>query len=632
MTKKTIIAILIFPLFLFQFSCTESDSINKSEIEWLKKHPNLSIGISPNQPPYQFIDEKGEVSGMFIDFLTIIEERIGYKFKKTYQLDWLKLLSDTKEGNIDIILEIQETDERKEYLSFTPFLISHKHVIVVKNAQEGITSLSDLKDKKIAVVNSFAIHEYLSKNYPDYSIDSIFDNVSGLRAVSTGQVDAFITQQAVATYYIETEGISNLKIAGEIEYPNELAIASRKNLDTLNTILSKAVNSITKTEKQNVYNKWLYYEVKPFYQKAGFWLIIGVLFLFVILIIGLFNLFLRKRVKQKTSELVFANKDLNNLIIKGRQAEDEISKLNRVYAVLSNINQTIVHIHEKQTLFDEACRIAVDDGGFLMAWIGLVNTTTNKVDVVASHGKTGEYLKHINIDLNSRVQSSGPTGQAIKTGKAIFSNNIETDDKMIPWRENALKHGYRSSITLPVIISGKIIAAYTMYAGETNVFNEAEIKLLDEMASDISFALEFIDSEKLRKQGEAALRESEELFSSAFRSSPVGITITNQNTGKYIEVNKAWCSIFGYTAEEAIGHSSEELSVVDTETRKRIIDEIKTKGTLTNFELALKDKSGNYHTILFSSENIEIAGEPCVLSTGIDVTESKHAEMALKLT
>jgi PAS domain S-box-containing protein len=132
-----------------------------------------------------------------------------------------------------------------------------------------------------------------------------------------------------------------------------------------------------------------------------------------------------------------------------------------------------------------------------------------------------------------------------------------------------------------------------------------------------------------RKQAEAALRESEKLFSRAFRSSPVAITITNRNNGKFIEVNNAWSNINGFTAKEAIGLTPAELNIIDAETRQKIIDEIKTKNTLNNIELSLKSKTGNYHTVLFSSENIEIAGEPCVLSTGIDITDRKLAEEKL---
>jgi PAS domain S-box-containing protein len=135
-----------------------------------------------------------------------------------------------------------------------------------------------------------------------------------------------------------------------------------------------------------------------------------------------------------------------------------------------------------------------------------------------------------------------------------------------------------------------------------------------------------------RKLAERSLIESEKLFSKAFRSSPIAITITNQLNGNFIEVNNAWCNIYGFTAEEAIGHSPMELSIVDDETRQRIIDELKKKDILANVELSLKDKTSNFHTILFSSENVNIAGEPCALSTGIDITERKLFEEKLKDT
>jgi len=290
-------------------ACDNTRIIDKNEQEWLKQHPNLTVGISPNAPPYQFVNEKGEISGIFIDFLTIIESRLNYSFKKVYQSDFAKLLADTKTGTIDILLEVQKTDERANYLAFTPPLLSHSHVFVVRSSQPNISTINNLKDRKISVVNLYAIHEYLGKNYPTIHLVPQFDDVSCLRSVSTGQSDAFVCQQAVATYFIEKEGISNLKISGELNYQNELAIASRKTIDTLNTILSKAVNSISNREKLNIYNTWLSYTVKPFYLEVKFWIIIFTLFLFGLFFTILFSLTLQQRVRQKTSELVLAKEE-----------------------------------------------------------------------------------------------------------------------------------------------------------------------------------------------------------------------------------------------------------------------------------------------------------------------------------
>ena len=134
MTNRTKKYFSILGILFLLFSCNNSDIITKSEKEWLKQHPNLVVGLSPNAPPFQFVNEKGVEVGIFIDFLTIIEAKLDYKFKKVYHSDFSKLLIDTKKGNVDVLLEVQETDERKEFLNFTPYLISHNHIIVVKKS------------------------------------------------------------------------------------------------------------------------------------------------------------------------------------------------------------------------------------------------------------------------------------------------------------------------------------------------------------------------------------------------------------------------------------------------------------------------------------------------------------------
>ncbi|MFZ4465249.1 MAG: PAS domain-containing protein, partial [Bacteroidales bacterium] len=101
-------------------------------------------------------------------------------------------------------------------------------------------------------------------------------------------------------------------------------------------------------------------------------------------------------------------------------------------------------------------------------------------------------------------------------------NNIETDDKMLPWRENAIRHGFRSSITEPILIDGEVIGAYTMYSDESGFFNQEEIELLDELASNISFALEFIESENKRKQAEEELKENNQRLIDAQAVAKVG--------------------------------------------------------------------------------------------------------------
>ena len=209
-------------------------------------------------------------------------------------------------------------------------------------------------------------------------------------------------------------------------------------------------------------------------------------------------------------------------ITERKNAEMEIAKLNRVYALLSNTNKAIVRIQGKQKLFDEICRVAIESGKFRMAWIGIVNQRNNKLDIVASSGVIENYLEKINIDLNDPIRSQGPAGRALKIGRHFISNDIENDVNMIPWKENALRLGYKSSASFPLKVFGKITGAFTLYSNQKDFFQDHEKRLLDEMAMDISFALEFIETEKKRKATEEILRRNEALLRIAGEAAKLG--------------------------------------------------------------------------------------------------------------
>ena len=134
-----------------------------------------------------------------------------------------------------------------------------------------------------------------------------------------------------------------------------------------------------------------------------------------------------------------------------------------------------------------------------------------------------------------------------------------------------------------------------------------------------------------RKRAIEALRESEEKFSKAFRSSPDAIAITTVGDGKFIEVNDSFARFTGYTREEVIDHSSIELGLwANVEDRARMVQILKEHGRVLNEEFNIRTKSGEIRTWLFSSEPINIRGEPCLISVTTDITERRQAEEALK--
>ncbi|NQU66967.1 MAG: GAF domain-containing protein [Candidatus Marinimicrobia bacterium] len=177
-----------------------------------------------------------------------------------------------------------------------------------------------------------------------------------------------------------------------------------------------------------------------------------------------------------------------------------IKNLNRVHAVLSNVNQAIVRLDDIKKLYEEVCQIIVDDGGFLMAWIGEFDSETGMVSILNSAGETGNYIDNLNIIVDGSNKAKGTTGKAVKDAQPAISNDIENDPAMVPWRESALRLGYRSSAAFPLFVKGKLKGSFTIYADTVGFFDTEEVKLLTELADDISFAMEHteIEQEKLR--------------------------------------------------------------------------------------------------------------------------------------
>ena len=197
-------------------------------------------------------------------------------------------------------------------------------------------------------------------------------------------------------------------------------------------------------------------------------------------------------------------------ITERRNYQNKLEKLNRIYAVLSNTNELIVRVHNIDEILEQVCSIAVEDGKFRMVWVGIYDEVNYSVSVVAHSGYFGDYLEKLNISLDDPVRGSGPTGKCIKTGIHQICNDILSDNSMIPWRGNAIKNNYRSSAAFPIIVFNNTIGVINFYSEEINFFDFEEAKLLDEMASDISFSLEFLENEKRRNNALEALKKREE--------------------------------------------------------------------------------------------------------------------------
>ena len=309
MHKKLRSTLLSAIILLLSFSCSNTVDLSTEEKQWLSDTKEVKVGLFPYYPPYQFINEQGEIDGVFIDYLNELESKIGYKFKRVQYKDWLELIEDSKSSNLDIVLEIQKTESREEYLNFYAELFKSAQVIVTKKELSNINSIKDLIGLKVVVPKEYSIHQILRKKYPDLTIMNLTDDQECLEAVASGKADAYVGPKAVANFNIRKLNLNDLNIVVETKLNYEPSLAVIKDKPILNSIIKKGVNSFSLKEKQAILDNWLFNVIQPFYERPMFW--IGIVWVFVILVIAMFliNMLLKYKVAEKTKALVQA-KDL----------------------------------------------------------------------------------------------------------------------------------------------------------------------------------------------------------------------------------------------------------------------------------------------------------------------------------
>ena len=246
-----------------------------------------------------------------------------------------------------------------------------------------------------------------------------------------------------------------------------------------------------------------------------------------------------------------------NDITQRKQATIELNKINRVYALISQINNLILRAHDREELFQEICNIAVTSGKYRMSWIGILNEDNKTIKIAAFAGyEEGYFTNNKEITVVETPQGKGPTGTAMREGKTIICNDIINDPNMKPWRDNAIERGYNSSISIPIIVRNKNIGTFNLYSGEKNTFSsQEEIELLEKITQNLAFTIESILFEEDRKVTEEKIQQ----LSRAVEQSPVTIIITNVD-GDIEYVNPKFTETTGYTFDEIVGKNPRILN------------------------------------------------------------------------
>lgn len=307
----------------------------------------------------------------------------------------------------------------------------------------------------------------------------------------------------------------------------------------------------------------------------------------------------------------------------------EMGRINRLYAALSQVNQSIVRTADRKELFEKICQVLVEQGGFPMVWVGWQDAPTRRLEAVASWGDRSGYLNDVAIFTDDRAEGRGPTGTAFRENTARICNDIFQDPNTQPWREKAARCGYRSTAAFPIHRKGRAAGVLTVYATDPDYFQNEEIALLKEVTGDISFALDTFALAEEHRVAEERVRQ-EKHFSDAMIESMPGIVYFYDEHRRFLRWNRNFALVSGYSDEEI-----QTLHPLDlfTDRDKPLLDK-KIASVFASgedvVEALLLSKDGHTTPYYLTGRRMLFEGAPCLVGMGVDVTERRRAEEAVR--
>lgn len=316
-----------------------------------------------------------------------------------------------------------------------------------------------------------------------------------------------------------------------------------------------------------------------------------------------------------------------------KQAEEELTRLNRTLKAISDSSKAMMRSTNETEYLHEVCRIVMEDCGHAMVWIGYAEDDEGKtVRPVAYAGFEEGYIQKLNVTWADTERGRGPTGTAIRTGKPRACRNMLTDPRFKPWREEATKRGYASSIVLPLMAGGRAFGSVNIYSREPDPFSADEVKLLTELADDLAYGITVIRFRAVYDKAREELRESEERYRHIVEDS-TEVIARGTSDGTLTFVNEAGLHNLGGDKSEYIGHNIREFippedqekigTIISRFNRGRISQEVENRMILPSGESrwylwniqAVYDRKGRF---------IEFQG------IGRDITDRKRAEKILE--
>ncbi len=305
--------------------------LDEMERKWIKEHPVLHFVADPQWAPIEFVDERGRYAGLVKDYLDIISDLTGLKFRLIKTRTWQESVTLVKSKKSDMFSCVISTPERKRYMYFSKPYLTFPYVVVTKIKKPFVENLKQLSGKNIVVIKDYAITDILISKYSDINFIFVKNIKEALEAVSKSKAYAFISLLPTATYNINKYGFTDLKIAGKLDSSVKLSFATRKELGVeAIDILNKALSHISDIDRERIKNKWLSIKLNERVDYTLLFVVMGVSALIILIILYWMHRLQAEIIRRKKIE-----KELK----RAKQRAEEANRAKSIF--LSNMSHEI---------------------------------------------------------------------------------------------------------------------------------------------------------------------------------------------------------------------------------------------------------------------------------------------------
>ena len=315
-----------------------------------------------------------------------------------------------------------------------------------------------------------------------------------------------------------------------------------------------------------------------------------------------------------------------------REATGELRRVNRALVMLSACNQVLIRASDVNSMAQQICQTIVGQGGFRLAWVGLAEPESHpRLRLLGQAGGAADYLDETPLTWDDESTPGGPGAAAILTGETTIIRDIWTAEVSSEWRRLASKHGFASAVGLPLRRGDRTIGALALYAGEPEAFDAEELRLLTELADDLSFGLEALRRDGERQRAQADVVRLEAFHRGIVENVAEGITLFD-TTGHLTFANSGAEALLGFGPGELLGRHWKDLVQVDEHAAAEQRRDRRGRGVVDRFDATLIRKDSQTVQARISATTLFEDGKPSgSLSVFNDVTTERKYQRRAEL-